>query len=83
MKSISASAFRAKMRLYLDQVSQDEETLIIPRNTHPEDAVVVLSINSYNSLVETEHLLSTAANRESLQRSLEQLERGEFEEVDL
>lgn len=83
MKSITASVFRAKMRHFFDTVTRDDETLIIPRNTDEEDAVVVMSIGTYNSFMETDHLMSTAANRESLARSLAQGERGEFVEVEL
>ncbi len=71
------------MRHFLDAVTQDNETLIIPRNTDEEDAVVVMSIGMYNSFLETDHLLSTAANRESLARSLEQGSRGEFVELNI
>ncbi len=83
MKSITASVFRAKMRHFLDAVTQNDDTLIIPRNTDEEDAVVVMSIGTYNSFMETDHLLSTASNRESLARSLAQGERGEFVEIEL
>ena len=83
MKSISASTFRAHLRRYLDEVSEDDETLVIPRNRSAEDAVVVMSIAQYNSLRETEHLLSTDANRASLRRALGELERGEVTEVSI
>lgn len=83
MKSITASVFRAKMRHFLDAVTRDDETLIIPRNTNEEDAVVVMSIRAFNAFKETDHLLSTAANRESLARSVAQGERGEFVELEL
>jgi hypothetical protein len=38
----------------------------------------VVEINISDSLDETEYLMSTPANRESLERSLEQLKRREF-----
>jgi hypothetical protein len=39
---------------------------------------VVMSLDTYNSLMETVHLLRSPANAAHLQRSLEQAERGEL-----
>ena len=38
----------------------------------------IIEINVFDEVDETEYLFSTAANRESLYRSLEQFKRGEF-----
>ena len=75
MKAISISTLRKGMKEYFDYVSKSMEVIIVPRNNN-EEAIVIMSIQEYNSLKETEHLFSTEANQKKLQKSIGQISEG-------
>jgi antitoxin YefM len=60
----------------LDRVEADADVTLITRR-NPKGAVV-MSLDTYNSLLETVHLLRSPANAAHLQCSLKQAERGEL-----
>ena len=68
--------FKTNLKRYLDDVEQNNETLIIKRNS--EKGTVLISLEEYNSIVETMHLLSTKTNVARLYESIQQMNEGKI-----
>jgi antitoxin YefM len=66
--------FRTGLKKYLDNVEKNHETLIIKRGAGK--GTVLLSLEEYNSIIETMHLLSSKANADRLHESISQMRSG-------
>ena len=71
MLTTTLSEFRKDMKSYLDNVTQNFETLIINRGK--DTGVVIISLEEYNSLITTQHELSSRINQQRLDESIEAL----------
>ena len=81
MKIISFTEARNSLKSVLDGVINDADTAVITRR-NSEDAVV-MSLEYYNSLMETVHLLRSPANAEHLNKSIAQYKARKVAERDL
>ncbi|WP_448247334.1 type II toxin-antitoxin system Phd/YefM family antitoxin [Thalassotalea agariperforans] len=76
MRIVSFTEARNGLKSVLDNVVNDVDCTVITRRD-AEDAVV-MSLDHYNSLMETVHLLKSPANAAHLSRSIEQYKSGEI-----
>ena len=65
------SDFRKDIKTYLDKVAKNFETLIINRGK--DSGIVVMSLEEYNSLMATNHELSSRKNEIRLDSAIEKL----------
>jgi antitoxin YefM len=77
MKVINFSDARNQLKSVLDQVVNDADYTIISRRD-AEDAVV-MSLEQFNGLMETVHLLKSPANAMHLDKSIKQYRSGEVQ----
>ncbi|MDR1306225.1 MAG: type II toxin-antitoxin system prevent-host-death family antitoxin [Treponema sp.] len=78
MDAISYTNLRKNLKSYMDKVFNDHDPLIITRKNNAN--VVLLSMDEYNSLMETNYLLSSKTNAAHLQRSINQHKAGKIRE---
>ena len=81
MRIISFTEARNGLKAVLDQVVNDADCTVITRRDS-EDAVV-MSLDYYESLMETVYLLKSPANALHLQKSIEQFNQGKVQEREL
>jgi antitoxin YefM len=72
MKAITYAIARKNLSSTMDAVCRDRSPLIITRNR--DQSVVMLSLEDYEGLQETAHLLHTSANARRLLGSISDLE---------
>lgn len=76
MQVLNYSDFRTNLKSHLDQVSNDNDTIILNRGKN--ENVVLISLQEYNSIFETLHLLKSEKNRKRLEESIDRDNNGEF-----
>ncbi len=74
MNAITYTAAREKLAATMDRVCNDRDPVIITRKRN--QAVVMISLEDYESLQETAYLLRSPANAKRLIESIEAAEQG-------
>lgn len=81
MLAANYTELRKGLKEFLDTVEENHETLIIKRGSGK--GAVIISLEEYNSIMETLHLLSSRKNAERLFESIEQMKSGKTVQKDL
>jgi antitoxin YefM len=81
MDVLTYSDARANLKGVMDRVVDDRTQVVITRQK--SEAVVMVSLEDWNAMEETMHLLSTPTNAERLRSSIRQLDAAKGSERDL
>ena len=76
MRVVNFSEARNHLKHVVDQAVADSDVTIIARHGSPD--AVLMSLDTFNSLMETVHLLKTPANSLHLAQSIEQYRTGKL-----
>ena len=74
MVAVNFSTLRSNLKTYCDAASRDAETIIVTRRN--EENVVLMSLESYNNLMEHIFLMSDRRNYAHIIEGIEQLRAG-------
>ncbi|MCI9439152.1 MAG: prevent-host-death protein [Lachnospiraceae bacterium] len=75
MLAVNYTNLRDNMKMYLDKVTDDYETMIVTRKDNKN--VVMISEESYNNLMENIYVMGNKENYDWLMRGKAQLENGQ------
>jgi len=75
MITTTISDFRKDIKDYFNRVTDNFETLIINRGKN--SGVVVISLEEYNSLITTQHEMSSEKNKVRLDSAIEKFKKGD------
>ncbi|MCK6414098.1 MAG: type II toxin-antitoxin system Phd/YefM family antitoxin [Giesbergeria sp.] len=75
MRVVNFSEARNSLKNVIDQVIDDADYTVIARRDAPD--AVLMSLETFNSLMETVHLLRSPANAAHLARSIDQYRQGQ------
>jgi antitoxin YefM len=81
MEVINYSEFRKNIKEVLDKTVEDHEAVVISRGQNRD--VVLLSLNDYNSWMETMYLMKSNRNYTRITAALARVEANNFQSFDL
>ena len=81
MRTTNFTDFRANLKAYMETVINDCDTIIINRGNNT--GVVLISLEEYNSLKETEYIMSSPETMEAIRKGDEDIKNDRGVKVDI
>ncbi len=81
MIAANFTEFRTNLTAFLNAVEDNNETLIVKRGAGK--GAVMISLQEYNAILETMHLLKSKKNADWLHESIQQMRAGDIISKDL
>ena len=81
MRVVNFTDARNNLKSVVDQVVDDADFTVIARRDAPD--AVLMSLDTFNGLMETVHLLKSPANAAHLERSIKQLRQKKVKQMPL
>ena len=81
MRTTNFSEFRANLKSYMEKVINDCDTIIINRGNNT--GVVLISLEEYNSLKETEYIMFSPETMEAIRKGDEDIKNDRGVKVDI
>ena len=76
MQVVNYTEFRNNLAENLNMVNENSEIVVVSRSKGKN--VVVMSLEEYNSIQETLHLVSSRVNQKRLDEAIEEMRSGKF-----
>lgn len=76
MKTTSYTDLKANLKSYIDAVIDNYDTVVVNRGNGK--GVVMISLDEYNSLKETEYLMSSPDTMKAIHKGEEDIKNGNF-----
>lgn len=81
MRTANYSELRNNLKAYLDGVINDSELLLVHRAGN--ESVVVISLEEYNSIKETEYIMKSPAMMDIIRKGEREIKNGEGKTVNV
>lgn len=81
MRTANYTELRNNLKSYLDGVVNDSEPLLVHRAGN--ESVVIISLDEYNSIKETEYIMKSSAMMEVIREGEKEMKEGKGRSVDI